>query len=249
MKKSIFLFLTLFTLLACKKEDSTVPPDTSGISTISDNEGNVYKTLKIGTQTWMTENLRVEKYNDGTDIPLVTDSTEWIQLDTDAYCYYANDEAKYKTKYGALYNGYAVNSGKLAPTGWHVATYDDWQTLLDYLIAQGYNFDGTTVANKVAIAMSAYDDWYYSTGMGCPGNDDYLSLYNKSGFSAMPAGSRLGGSYIFSFMGAHMTTGWRTSTPYTGAFYAVGIRGDNPSANIFLTDYRSGLSVRCVKDE
>jgi hypothetical protein len=88
--------------------------------TMTDIDGNTYKTVTIGTQTWMAENLKVTKYNDGTAIPNVTDETAWSSLTTGAYCNYNNDPSKVAT-YGRLYNWHAVNTGKLCPTGWHVA--------------------------------------------------------------------------------------------------------------------------------
>src|SRR5574344_55140 len=91
---------------------------TISMPTVTDIDGNVYHTITIGTQTWMVENLKVSKYNDGTAIPNVTDATAWAALTTGAYCDYNNDVAN-GTKYGHLYNWYAVNTGKLAPSGWH----------------------------------------------------------------------------------------------------------------------------------
>jgi hypothetical protein len=84
---------------------------------VTDVDGNVYHAIKIGTQIWMLENLKVTKYNDGSSIPLVTDTTTWSNLSTPAYCWYNNDLATNKDTYGALYNWYAVNSGNLCPTG------------------------------------------------------------------------------------------------------------------------------------
>ena len=114
-------------------------------STVKDADGNVYTTVKIGNQVWTVENLRTTKYNDGSAIPLVTDSAAWVNLTTPGYCYYNNTtNADSIKKYGALYNWYAVDTKKLAPAGWHVPTDAEWDTLQNYLIANGYNWDGTT---------------------------------------------------------------------------------------------------------
>lgn len=102
----------------------------AGTYKLSDCEGNQYSVIKIGTQTWMKENLRTSKYNDCTDIPLVTNDAEWISLTTPAYCWYNNDISN-KDTYGLLYNGYTIQTGKLCPTGWHVPTLDDCRILLD----------------------------------------------------------------------------------------------------------------------
>ena len=96
---------------------------------VTDIENNNYKTVKIGTQWWMAENLKTTKYNDGTSIPYVTDNWEWYNLTTPAYCWKNNDPEANKNIYGAMYNWYAVNTGKLCPAGWHVSTKPDWETL------------------------------------------------------------------------------------------------------------------------
>lgn len=147
---------------------------------IMDVDGNVYHTVKIGHQVWTVENLRTTKYNDGTEIPDV-----WRRAP--AYCWHNNDSNN-KNIYGALYNWYAVDSKKLAPTGWHVPTNTDWDTLQNYLIANGYNWDGTTTGNKIAKALSAGTDWHTSSKSGAIGNN--LTQNNESGFSALPGGIR-----------------------------------------------------------
>jgi uncharacterized protein (TIGR02145 family) len=100
--------------------------------TLTDKDGNIYKTVTLGTQIWMAENLRTTKYNDGTDIPKVTVNNDWYNLTTDAYCWYNNDETAFKDTYGALYNGFAANT-KLCPTGWHIPSNADWTDLGNYL--------------------------------------------------------------------------------------------------------------------
>lgn len=88
---------------------------------VTDIDGNAYYTATIGTQEWLAENLKVTSYNDGTAIPLVTDNTAWSNLTTAGHCWYNNDPAS-KDSYGALYNRYTVNTGKLCASGWHVPT-------------------------------------------------------------------------------------------------------------------------------
>jgi uncharacterized protein (TIGR02145 family)/uncharacterized repeat protein (TIGR02543 family) len=172
---------------------TSIPKGTTGNKTlyakwaIKDKDGNYYTEVKIGNQYWMVENFRCTKYNDGTAIPNVTDSAQWTGLSTGAYCFYDNStNTAFREKFGALYNGYAVATGKLAPEGWRVPTDNDWTTLQDYLIANGYNYDGTRDSNKVAKALAAKTDWASSTGVGAIGND--LSQNNRSGFSALPGG-------------------------------------------------------------
>ena len=99
-------------------------------------------------------------------------------------------------KFGALYNWYAVNTLKLAPKGWHVPNDAEWDTLQNYLTTNGYNWDGTTKENKIAKALAARTDWAFSKDSGAIGND--LTKNNRSGFSALPGGSRNYGGHGFS---------------------------------------------------
>ena len=80
---------------------------------VNDSDGNIYDSVAIGSQIWMTENLRVTKFNNGSSIANVTVGATWVGLTTAAYCWWNNDEATYKNLYGALYNWYTVNTGKL----------------------------------------------------------------------------------------------------------------------------------------
>jgi len=120
----------------CKKADDNnnkLPPVIVYGLDANDIDGNVYHTVIIGTQIWMVENLKTTKYNDGTSIANVTDNVEWIGLTSPAYCWY-NNYTSYKTQFGALYNWYAVNTGKLAPTGWHVPSHAEWTTLTNFFL-------------------------------------------------------------------------------------------------------------------
>ena len=105
----------------------------------------------------MAENLKTTKFKDGTPIPDVTDETDWAGLSTPGYCWH-NNNIDNKNTYGALYNWFTVSTGNLCPSGWHVATHDEWTTLVDYLIANGYNYDGTTTGNKIAKALKTTID-------------------------------------------------------------------------------------------
>ncbi|MCX6225745.1 MAG: hypothetical protein NTV01_13505, partial [Bacteroidia bacterium] len=108
----------------------TLLPDTT--TTVKDIDGNLYHVKKIGKQYWTVENLKTTRLNDGTAIPNVTNSSSWSKLTSMAYCWYDNDPVN-KTDYGALYNWFAVDTKKLAPRGWHVATLADWNQMIDPL--------------------------------------------------------------------------------------------------------------------
>jgi len=215
---------------------------TSGI-TVTDLDGNVYHTVTIGTQIWMTENLKTTLYNDGTAIPSVTDDKAWWNLTTPGYCWYNNDAATYKNTYGALYNWYSVNTGKLAPTGWHVPSDAEWTTLENYLTANGYNNDGSTSGNYFAKSLSATTSWDINTGTSTIGND--LSKNNRTGFSALPGGAR-NGIWFFN-AGAHGYW-WSSSEYFYGVAWVRGLNYDGSGMDLDNCYETYGFSVRCVKD-
>lgn len=212
---------------------------TKTYGTLSDIAGNVYKTIVIGTQTWMAENLRTTKYNDGNSIPNVTDNLTWRDLTTPAYCYYNNDGNTYRNTYGALYNWFTVNTGKLCPTGWHVPNDSEWTTLVTYL-------GGTSVAGaKLKETTKAH--WY---------NDPEYAT-NESGFTALPGGLRaadhgptltwwLG---IFSDLGGYSLWWSRNELTSINASYWY-TYGNTPGflKGVDPLEKQNGFSVRCLKD-
>jgi len=226
--------------------------------TVTDADGNVYQTVKIGNQVWMTENLRVTKYSDGSAILLVTDSDLWrriCSLTTPAYCYYKNmtntDSIK---KYGALYNWHVVNPAnpkKIAPTGWHVPFDVEWDTLQNYLIAKGYNWDGTITGNKIAKSLAAKTDWWTNSTRGTIGCD--LTMNNSSGFSALPGGYR-GDDGAFSVQSVDGL--WWSATEYgasAACYRCLGCGHDSLNNGYghlirFNLTKSCGFSIRLVKD-
>ncbi len=217
---------------------------------VTDIDGNTYKTVTIGTQTWMAENLKVTKYNDGTNIMNVIDPTAWGKLTTGAYASYNNsNNIDTINTYGRLYNWYAVNTGKLCPVGWHIPSDQEWGILENYLIVNGYNYDGTISGNKIAKAMASSRGWrvYNSTnGNGVVGNSDYPEKQNASGFTALPSGCRL---YDGTFSDVGFYGCWWSLTGYdaSNAYYRyMGYLYSDFSRAYY--DKRYGFSVRCVKN-
>jgi len=218
----------------------------TGSVTITDIDGNVYHTITLGTQTWTVENLRTTKYNDGSAIPLVTDGTAWGNLTTPGYCYYNNTTSSDSIKkFGALYNWYTVNTGKLAPTGWHVPTDAEWDTLEKYLLAHGYNWDGTTTNNKMAKSISAQTDWATSRVAGAVGNN--LSRNNTSGFSALPGGFR---DLIGRFSSIGHNGFWWSTTAYVApfAYYRYLYYDSNELSRDYFNMISYGFSVRLLRN-
>jgi uncharacterized protein (TIGR02145 family) len=147
---------------------------------VADIEGNVYGVVTIGTQVWMTENLRTATLNNSTPIPNVTNNTTWSTLSTMAYSWYNNDIAN-KPVYGALYNWFTVNTGNLCPDGWHVPEESEFSALELYLgmppaqIVVGWEWRGTDQGTR----LKSTSGW----GAGLNGT-------NTTGFAALPGGYR-----------------------------------------------------------
>lgn len=201
----------------------------SGGGYVVDIDGNRYNTVKIGNQVWMAENLKTTRYNDGTKIPLVTDSASWASLTTGAFCYYKNDSVTYNTTYGALYNWYAVNTAKLAPTGWHVPTDAEWTILTNYL-------GGISVAGGKLKEMGTTHWISPNTG-----------ATNQTGFNAVPAGRR--NENGFTEIG-HIADFWSSTIyPYYTAAINRTLASDILSVYINNPPARfQGQSIRCIKD-
>ena len=208
---------------------------------ITDIDGNKYHTLKIGTQTWMAENLFVSKYRNGDAIPNETDNAVWNSLKTGAQCTYNNGvEPNSIAKFGRLYNYYAVTDARnIAPTGWHVASDAEWSTLTSY-IATNHG-----ISDSTAQALTATVNWTESSIVGAIGNA-YGSFNNTSGFCALPAGGR----YNYGVCGnVGDYTAWWTATQSDSGnawFRSLSFYGNVAERNFYIKQY--GLSVRCVKD-
>jgi uncharacterized protein (TIGR02145 family) len=211
---------------------------------VTDIDGNFYPVVTIGNQVWTTVNLRTTRYNDGTPIPLVTDSLEWSNLSTPGYCWYDNStDTTEQEKWGALYNWYVVNTGKLAPAGWHVPTDAEWTVLKNYLIANKYNWDDSISGNKIGKSLAAKTDWYSSSQEGTVGND--LSSNNSTDFSALPGGKRVndGNFYEKSFHGLW----WSATDSMLYAMYSL-LAYNYQTLGGGAGDQEWGLSVRLVRE-
>ncbi len=217
---TVFVFLTF--LASCKK-DSDAP--------VTDIDGNVYTSVTIGTQTWMKENLRTTRFNDGVSIPLISGSVEWTGLVTPGYCWYNNDTPSGKKDYGALYNWFTVNTGKLCPSGWHVPSDTEWKTLTDYL--------GGVSAAGGKLKESGTLHW------NAPNSD----ATNESGFTALPGGYRSYRDGIYFSLGDNAS--WWSSSPNTAsAAWSRAITLYTTTDVLAVSnEKRYGVSVRCLKNQ
>jgi uncharacterized protein (TIGR02145 family) len=206
---------------------------TSGaITTVTDADGNIYNTVTIGTQVWMASNLKVTKLNDNSAIPQVPDNTTWANLSTPSYCWYNNDATTNKSTYGALYNWYTVNTGKLCPIGWHVPTDAEWTILTNYLGGLG------VAAGKLKEAGT--DHW------ATPNSD----ATNSTGFTALPGGNRYVNSLGTGFQSIGSMGSWWSSTVYdlTNTWVKIMVYNYSTLSDRNAYDKRQGNSVRCMKN-
>jgi len=203
---------------------------------VSDVDGNVYRTVIIGGQEWMAENLRTTTYDNGDPIPNIIESDEWSALATGAWCYYDNDEA-YDAVYGKLYNWHAVvDPRNLCPADWHVPSDDEWTALTDDLGGE----------SEAGGKMKSKGTREAGTGLWKEPN---AGATNLSGFTGLPGGYRFG-SGGFGFIGEigfWWTPTMDTVMPERGAWgrylnynSSTVFRGHGPLL--------SGFCVRCVRD-
>lgn len=200
--------------------------------TIEDIDGNVYKTVTIGTQTWMAENLKTTNFCDGNTIPYVNNNSAWLSRDsaaiiTPAYYWYDNDST-WKDEYGALYNGYTILNGKLCPAGWHVPSDAEWSILTDYLGGEGVA--GGKLKEK------GHSHWLKpNTG-----------ATNETGFNALPGGFRfMDGSFKLGNEGGN----WWSSSDYNSErTWFRGMSNNIGSVIKGPLEKPIGISVRCVRD-
>ena len=268
MKKTIYLFASVILLLSCKKESSnpttttttttTNSTDTTKNTTVSnidfsavgtpigkfgngvtDIEGNKYKTVILGKQEWMAENLKVSKYSDGNPIEKISYNVSWSDTKTGAWCYYNNNDSLGEI-YGKLYNWYTVNTRKVCPTGWHVPDDNELKTLL---------------------ALFGID-----TSNGSGGQDNYVDLFKEVGkkhwtyndqatntslFTSLPSGGRSENG-VFGVLGLkHLIWSSTKRDVNIGAnsLMVSSLKNNNNDIDIEINNYlNTGMSIRCLKD-
>jgi uncharacterized protein (TIGR02145 family) len=204
------------------------------------------ETITIGTQVWMAQNLNTSTYRDGTIIPNVTDPIFWSNLTCGAYCEYNNTPVN-SCEYGKLYNWYAVvDARNICPTGWHIPSDAEWTTLETYLIANGYNYDGTTTGNKIAKALASTTLWTSSSNTGAIGNIDYSSKRNATGFTALPGGNR-GIDGAFSYKG-YNGYWWSATESNATVAWLRGMNYGNVDVSRYNYNKNNGFSIRCIKN-
>ncbi len=221
----MLIFLVLLFAFGCKKSED---PEPMPVTTVTDADGNIYHTVTIGSQTWLVENLRTTKFNDGTPVPLVTSGSAWIALSTPGYCWLNNDVG-YKNIYGALYNWFAVSSGKLAPTGWHVATDDEWEILVTFL--------GGEAEAGGKLKEAGLHHWA-SPNEGAD---------NSTGFTGLPGGARDGTTGFFASLGTQCDF-WTISEYGAPLALDRSLFYYDAAVSSGADSKKDGNSVRCIKN-
>ena len=194
---------------------------------VTDIDGNNYKFVVIGNQTWMSENLKTTKYNDGTNIPNVTDNTLWSNLSSGAWSYYNND-IENNNIYGKLYNGHVTNSStngnkNVCPTGWHVPSVMEWTILSNYL-------GGSDIAGS-KLKEAGTTHWL------SPNSD----ANNASNFTAVASGTKFPDGHFDSF------GTWTTLWSNNGSNY-MDLNCANGNFLLRNQNVQFGFAVRCIKD-
>ena len=224
-------------------------------SSVKDYDGNTYKTVYIGTQCWMAENLRATHYTNGSAIP----KAQGTKSDNYApYYYYPNDDVSNVSTYGLLYNwrgamgdNYSSNlipSGVrgICPEGWHLPSDTEWTLLTDFLSsAAQYSCDNDI--KKIAKSLAADKEWEYSPNSCNVGNMMYTN--NSSGFSALPSGVKSSGRYDYFGEKCYF---WTSTAQEEGHAYTRDISSNSSkvglSASYSVGHFSHGLSIRCLRN-
>jgi uncharacterized protein (TIGR02145 family) len=248
---SCFCLTAIAMIASCKKDSddsAVIPPDSNYGQPGNggyDQQGNPFTSVIIGSQEWMSKNLSVVIYTDGTPIPKVTDQNVWASLTTGAWCWFLNDSANYAAIYGRLYNWYAVagihnaasesNASlrkKLAPSGWHVATDAEWTVLSNQL-------GGEDLAGG---KMKTTGNIEASTGLWLSPN---TGATNISSFSAVPGGYR--NQWFFEF-NKYEGVWWSSSEVDAGRAWTRSLNYDSDDLVRGIGNAGYGYSVRCLRN-
>lgn len=244
--KNIFFSLCFFTCYGFAQD------------AITDIDGNTYDYLNYGTEQWTVENAAMETYRDGTPIPQVTSQSAWTNLTTGAWCYANNNSANTK-----LYNWYAVagihdndpntSNKELAPEGWHIPTDAEWTNLEEFLIANGYNYDGSSTGNKIAKAMASTTGWSNSAALGVPGNTQASNNSTNLAFEASGYRHGLNGIYTgqnqsANFWASDQSTFQNPDHPVEFYSWVRTLKNNESDLIRYENEAKDGFSVRFIKN-
>jgi uncharacterized protein (TIGR02145 family) len=250
----LFLFVWAVSLpLACDKNDPA--DDEIPVLTVSDFDGNIYRTVLIGDQLWMASNLKTSHYADGTEIYLLESNSEWEALDIDAkaYCYYDNDADNESFTYGALYTWAAIMNGAqstdnnpsriqgVCPDGWHVPSDSEWKELEMYLGMGKIDAD-TTGPRGISIGSQLADN----RDLWADGLLKNNPAFGGTGFLALPGGGRRYNG-TFGHVGDNANF-WSATGADLGRGWTRHIYSEYSTIHRYRSVKSDGFSVRCIKD-
>ncbi len=247
--KKIFLLLAMgFMLYSCGPQENPDPGIVFGSFTDS-RDGKVYKTVTIGEQLWMAENLAYLPSVVGPATESYTDPYYYVYGYDGTSVATAKATNNYQT-YGVLYNWPAAMAS--CPQGWHLPSDAEWTQLETYLANNGHNYYGSVGGDnfrgKIAISLASATGWAYSDIPGAIGNTNtaYDAYRNKSGFTALPGGSRFP---FFTFLGVGSGGNWWSSAQGY-EIYACSRSLDYNNSGVNSSNYGKdyGFSVRCLRD-
>lgn len=199
---------------------------------VNDIDDNEYRTIQLGTQEWLSENLKTTKYNDGSPVPNIQNEDEWFNLTSGAWCYYDN-KIENNLKCGKLYNWYVIcpitNGGKnICPVGWHVPTESDWSVLINYL-------GGSALAGGKLKEMGTSSWDFPNTG-----------ATNSSLFNGLAIGYRYDGQFINK--GNHCN--WWSKTEFSMESSKLVYLRENTATMFFgIANNKTGLPIRCIREK
>ena len=211
---------------------------------VKDIEGNLYKTVTIGDQVWMAENLKTSKYSNGDSIGTTFPATLDITSENSPeYQWFYDDNDNNLPTYGRLYTWYAATDKRnICPSGWHVPTDEEWTVLTGYLIGKGYGYKGK--GSDISKSLAATSGWIKNSLEGNVGYDQESN--NRTGFTALPGGYRYG-SGLFNGIGS-FGYWWSASEVYSTAAWYRSLSDHHNYVYRDSSNKQNGVSVRCIKD-
>lgn len=226
---AVILFVAVYLFSGCSKKENKNPLKPSfETGTVTDVDGNVYRTVKIDNQWWMAENLKVTHYRNGDAIPEGREGGEWMSLTAGAYCHY-NGNSNYVDTYGRYYNWYAViDDRNLAPEGWHIPSAAEWKALIDSL--GGQYIAGGKMKEAGTVHWASLNE----------------GATNSSGFSGLPAGYAFADGFCTDM--GNVAQFWSTLAHSGFDAWYRGLDFRNSEITLAYYAKTGGNSVRCVKD-
>jgi len=225
---SVLLIASILMFVRCSEEEEVItenPDPTYETGTFTDSrDGNIYNWVKIGDQTWFTENLKFK---------------------ADSGCWAYNNDESLVAQYGYLYNWEVASDTNTVPKGWHLPAKDEWEALLDTLSKMGLSID-TTFTAALAKSMASADSWNPSLNYGCPGSIDNNEFRNRTHFAALASGVMYEDT---TFGGENYFGNWWTSDGKRGKAYFYRIANGRTDVFQMKEPESMGLSIRCIKDE